>query len=236
MASELQFFFLACRMPPLVFVSPLTLAGGLYADLHGVNAITKPMEMMHATLDNNGQMTHQVTLILDFETPLVPEGRIRIDAAGGQFTGGAESEREAVAAFFEAVRTQHHIFPADFNYVVISEKMALFNSMRESLISFCTNYNELQQCVTDCRSGIVQLCGDVSAWLGLRHNTVTLSERSTVSAFHATLKMQSHIVGEDVRHAYQLVQLLNHRGVIPDGQVRLDATVPMPMVNVIPSS
>jgi hypothetical protein len=216
-----------------VFVWPLHLLGGVFADLHAGLPLSSGFEMMHTNLEVDGVRGDQITLFFDFGSPLGPNGRINIAAAGGRFPGAAEAERSAVAAMVQALRTQRQLFATDYNYVAISEKRALYNAMKTSLDGFLGAYGDMERSLKGAHCDLVALCSDVSDWLARRHPATPISETVVVHAFHASLNLQATDVAHDVAHASELVDIMIQRDAVPQEQRRFDETVPNPTVSCI---
>lgn len=220
-----------CRMASPVFVWPLHLLGGVYADLHAGRPLSRGFEMMHTNLEEDGVRGDKVTLYFDFESPLGPNGRINVTATGGRFVGVAEAERSAVQSMVEAIRREDHVFPADYNYVVIVEKRALYDAMKSALMNFRASYVAMEFSLRKSHAGIVSLCRKVSSWLGRGHVPIGVQETIAVSAFHASMADVAIDVDHDLAHVAALVDMIINRDAEPEERRHLDQTMPMPMVN-----
>lgn len=75
------------RMATPVYLWPMYLLGGVYADLHGGNIMRSGFQRQQVSVSNQGRRLEQVTYKFNFETPLVDGGRIQMDVSGRVLEG-----------------------------------------------------------------------------------------------------------------------------------------------------
>lgn len=214
-----------------LFVWPMYLVGGVFADLHAGNEVNSAFEIMYTSVAEDGTIGTRLTIFFQLDSPLSATGRVNIAASGGRYPGAAEAERSAALALIEALRLDHAIFPADYSYIRIAEKRQLYNAMRSALTDFHQQYQKLAENASLAQSAMMALTTDLSAWLGRTHPGANLGDIVAVSCLHSSISIAASELSDDISHGGLIVDMLMRRDVEPDGQQRLDLTMPMPMVS-----
>lgn len=97
-------------MGSAVYVWPLHMLGGLYADLQAGNVTKGTFDFDIIRASGNGEVDEKMAICLDVRSSLSSNGRISILVAGECFSPGSEVAQSTVLAVFEALRTDYGIF------------------------------------------------------------------------------------------------------------------------------
>lgn len=205
---------------------------GIHADLHGDSPVNDQYDLMHGKIKNQDLDGFKASVLFDFPSTLVPVGRIAIAAAGRWFEGDVEAEHSCMLTMIEAVHTQFNLFPADFSYMAISEKRALFNAMMNAIEPCRADFVQMSIMMKECYTQLSMLCDLVSVWIGDHHPLVDIPDIRAVVEFQTCMSKQAKRLYDDVQHAGRLSDIIVLRNVAPERQARLDAGVPMPMVSI----
>lgn len=148
-------------------------------------------------------------------------------------SGLVEAERSAVSAMFDVVRTELHMFPAEYSLVQIAEKRVLYNTMRVSMNNMRRTYAEMELPINQVVSAMLGVCRVLSAYLARRQSILGSDAVTAVSGFHAIMHHKAKEVALGIKHASSMVDMLERGDNAPDEQIRFDQTVPMPQVRFV---
>lgn len=119
-------------------------------------------------------------------------GRITLGACGRWCEGAVEAERSCMLAMLQAIRSQYNLFPADFNYVAISEKRGLFNAMKNAFDPCHAEFVEMSNILKERHSELSMLCDFASVWIGDHHHPfVEMEDIRVASEFQACMSVEA---------------------------------------------
>lgn len=153
-----------------ISVYPLHILGSLCADLAGGPEKGTGATIHHDKIEASGEIRDQLTVSIKCMTKLVAGGVIDLQVSGKAATG-FESERSAVRAVIDTLRTQYGVFPADFSYAFIAEKRTMYNAMQTKLHEIEHAYFCLDTPVAGYSHAMKNFISTLTAWLDSNHQT-----------------------------------------------------------------